>query len=328
MEQEFAFPDLGEFRFVSKILSKSLRARTPVPGERGWLFAGDDAAEFDGWLVTKDLSAEGTHFVFDWSTPEEAVEKHIVSNVSDISAMGGVPRLALVGICTSKRWSPEVCERVATAFAEGFKKRGITLLGGDTVSAEVGLFSTTLLGTHSGRVLRRNAAKPGDGVFVVGTLGKSAAGLWILMNKPELRAKFPRLVAHHVAPAIDDLAGVKLVKAGVSGACIDISDGLSSELAHLALSSKVGVKVLQEALPIDEDVLELCALQHIDPYELALNGGEEYQLVFTSKLSESILGALDFGPITKVGEVFEGGGVYIESAGKLRPLSAGGWSHS
>lgn len=328
MEQGFAFPDLGEFRFVSKILSNSLRERQPAPGERAWVFAGDDAAQFDGWLATKDLSAEGTHFIFDWSTPEQAVEKHIVSNVSDISAMGGVPRLALIGVCNSKNWSAETCERIASAFAEGFARRGITLLGGDTVSAKTGLFSTTLLGTPSGHVLRRNAAKPGDGVYVVGTLGKAAAGLWLLMNKPELKEKFPRLVQHHLAPRIEELAGKKLVEAGVRGACMDISDGLSSELNHLALSSKVSAKILKQSLPVDPDVLELCALQHLDPYELALDGGEEYQLVFTSNLSESILGALDFGPITKVGEIFEGCGVYIESAGEVKPLVAGGWSHA
>lgn len=328
MEQNFAFPDLGEFRFVSKILGASLSERQPAPADRAWIFAGDDAAQFDGWLATKDLSAEGTHFIFDWSTPEQAVEKHIVSNVSDISAMGGVPRLALIGICNSKHWSPETCDRVAKAFAEGFSKRGITLLGGDTVSAEIGLFSTTLLGSTSRHVLRRNSAKPGDGIYVVGTLGKAAAGLWILLHKPELKEKFPRLVQHHLAPKIEELAGKKLVEAGVRGACMDISDGLSSELNHLALSSKVAAKISRQRLPVDPDVLELCALQHLDPYEFALNGGEEYQLVFTCDCSESILGALDFGPITKVGEIFEGCGVYIESAGEVKPLVAGGWSHA
>ena len=80
--------DLGEFKFIDSVLKKSLPMGEFAPERRGWLPVGDDCAMFDGWLVTKDLSVEGTHFRMDWSSPEQAVEKHIVSNVSDISAMG------------------------------------------------------------------------------------------------------------------------------------------------------------------------------------------------------------------------------------------------
>ena len=117
------FPDLGEFRLIDGILEKSLPLKKGAPEFRDWLPVGDDAAEFDGWLATKDLSVEGTHFRLDWSTPEQAVEKHIVSNVSDISAMGGRPRLALFGLCVGKNWSEDTVRRVSAAVAEGFAKR-------------------------------------------------------------------------------------------------------------------------------------------------------------------------------------------------------------
>ena len=107
MKPEFAFPDLGEFQFVSEMLAEAESLPCETPNRRSWIHAGDDAAQFDGWLVTKDLSVEGTHFRLDWSSVEQAVEKNIVSNVSDISAMGGTPKLALLGICLNKSWEHE-----------------------------------------------------------------------------------------------------------------------------------------------------------------------------------------------------------------------------
>ncbi len=339
MNQNFAFPDLGEFRIVQDILeaSSELAPVAPQAAQRHWIAAGDDAAQFDGWLVTKDLSAEGTHFRLDWSSPEEAVEKHIVSNVSDISAMGGVPRFAILGICFAKSWSDEVKHRVARAFADGFRRRGIVLLGGDTVAAEKGLFSTTLLGTPSEWVLRRRAARPGDSVYVAGTLGKSAAGLWILANRFEEKERFKELVKYHLCPEIVENAGFQLVRAGVRGACMDISDGLSSELNHLALSSHVGIEIEKESLPIDKDVLQMATYFGLDPYEFALNGGEEYELLFTSSLSNSIFKALNMN-IVKIGTVSVGQGVMLkynassvcESENKKQEtilLKAGAWAH-
>ena len=246
------FPDLGEFRFVSKILEGAYPLKNESPVHRSWLNAGDDCAIFDGWLATKDLSVENTHFRLDWSSPEQAVEKHIVSNVSDVSSMGGLPKIALFGLCVNKNWSEETRNRIAKAVAQGFERRGITLIGGDTVVGDVGMFSTTLLGTTDGKIsLLRSAAKPGDHVFVAGTLGKSDAGLWILMNHPEEAKRFPRLVEYHLAPKICEDAGAQLVKQGVRGACMDISDGLSSEVNHLALSSGVSIEIDEQKLPID-----------------------------------------------------------------------------
>ena len=162
------FPDLPEFRFVNKILEGAVPLKKESPAYRSWLSAGDDCAIFDGWLATKDLSVENTHFRLDWSSPEQAVEKHIVSNVSDVSSMGGLPKIALFGLCVNKNWSEETRNRIAKAVAQGFERRGITLIGGDTVVGDVGMFSTTLLGkTDDGTTLLRSGAKPGDRVTLV-----------------------------------------------------------------------------------------------------------------------------------------------------------------
>mgnify|MGYP003294610565 CR=1 FL=1 len=324
------FPDLGEFRLVNKILENSAPLEEKGPVFRSWVPVGDDAAIFDGWLATKDLSVEGVHFSLDWSTPEQAVEKHIVSNVSDISAMGGRPRLALFGLCVNKHWSVEVRERVAKAVAEGFAKRGIALVGGDTVSGEVGMFSTTLLGCQVGDgVLLRTAAEPGDDICVSGTLGKSAAGLWLLMNHPEDKDKFPSLVEYHLNPRIKEDFGAKLVRMGVRGAAMDISDGLSSELNHLALSSGVSMVIEEDLLPVDPEVRRMSEYYNIDFMPFVLNGGEEYQLLFTLPQKKDIFqNGLKTCDVYRVGSVLTGSQVYMQMHDGSRCIvKAQAWSH-
>lgn len=281
--------NLGEFQFIDKLLKNAAPLKEDAPAKRCWLGVGDDAAIFDGWVATKDLSVEHTHFRLDWSTPEQAVEKHIVSNVSDISSMGALPKIALLGLCLNKNWSAETCDRVRAALSQGFAKRGITLIGGDTVSGEEGVFSTTLLGTLAGeKPLVRSAVQPGDNLYVNGTLGKSGAGLWILMNHPEDKDLFPSLVEYHLNPGIAEGAGAELVRKGAYGACMDISDGLSSELNHLAQSSGVSLEIEEGLLPVDPEVTRMCEHYGISPMEFVLNGGEEYQLLFANSVPKSI----------------------------------------
>ena len=329
------FPDVPEFKFIDSLLKNAAEFKHEAPQHRGWLGVGDDCAMFDGWLVTKDLSVEGTHFRLDWSTPEQAVEKHIVSNVSDINSMGGTPRLAVLGLCINKNWSAEVRDRVRDALASGFAKRGIALIGGDTVVGDVGMFSTTLLGTlecENVQPLLRSAVKPGDTLYVNGTLGKSGAGLWLLMNHPEAISEFPMLVEYHLSPRIAEKAGAELLRLGAYGAAMDISDGLSSELNHLALSSDVNLLIEEAKLPIDSDVLRMCDKFGQNPLNFALNGGEEYELLFANSSPKSI-----FMKNTQLGEVCEIGIVTEKSVGapvnmlckngENVPVSPRAWSH-
>ena len=329
------FPDVPEFKFIDSLLKNAADFKHEAPQHRGWLGVGDDCAMFDGWLVTKDLSVEGTHFRLDWSTPEQAVEKHIVSNVSDINSMGGTPRIAILGLCINKNWSAEVRDRVRDALASGFAKRGIALIGGDTVVGDVGMFSTTLLGSLEGenaQPLLRSAVKPGDTLYVNGTLGKSGAGLWLLMNHPEAVSEFPTLVEYHLSPRIAEKAGAELLRLGACGAAMDISDGLSSELNHLALSSGVNLLIEEAKLPIDSEVLRMCEKFGQNPLNFALNGGEEYEILFANSSPKSI-----FMKNTQLGEVCEIGIAAEKSVdapinmlcknGEKVPVSPRAWSH-
>lgn len=326
-ETSLHFPPLGEFEFVRRILDRSCTMDERPPDSRFWFGPGDDAAAFDGWLATKDLSAENTHFRLDWSSPEEAVEKCIVSNVSDISAMGGIPSIALLGLCVSRHWEKSVRLRVADAFAAGFRKRGISLVGGDVVASDSGLFSVTLLGRSVGKPLRRSGAHPGEKVFLSGPLGASAAGLWAFLHGKQDDPELAEVVRYHCAPAIDELCGSKLVKAGVCGACIDISDGLSSELNHIALSSKVRLRIDEKAIPVHPGAVLASKRYGVGLREFWLNGGEEYRLLFTSDLPEAIFRDKK-NPVYPIGEVLEGSGVTLRSlSGQEEIILAGSWSH-
>ena len=300
-----------------------------APEFRDWLPVGDDAAEFDGWLATKDLSVEGTHFRLDWSTPEQAVEKHIVSNVSDISAMGGRPRLALFGLCVGKNWSEDTVRRVSAAVAEGFAKRNIALIGGDTVSGDVGMFSTTLVGEQVAPTrLLRSGARAGDRLFVSGTLGRSAAGLWLLQNRPAGFEEFQDLIQYHLSPSIREDLGARLASTGVCHGALDISDGLSSELNHLALSSAVSLEVEANRIPVDPRVSEMCSRYGLNPMDFVMDGGEEYVLLFTVSAKNDIFSVRGFPDgVYEIGSVQEGAGVYMLEEGKKKIVKAQAWSH-
>ncbi|WP_407447994.1 thiamine-phosphate kinase [Fibrobacter sp.] len=323
------FPDLGEFRLIKGILEKSLPLEKKGPEFRDWLPVGDDAAEFDGWLATKDLSVEGTHFCLDWSTPEQAVEKHIVSNVSDISAMGGRPRLALFGLCVGKSWSEDTVRRVSAAVAEGFAKRNIALVGGDTVSGDVGMFSTTLIGEQVAKTrLLRSGARAGDRLFVSGTLGRSVAGLWLLQNRPAGFEAFQDLIQYHLSPSIREDLGARLASTGVCYGALDISDGLSSELNHLALSSGVSLVVEANRIPVDPRVSEMCSRYGLNPMDFVMDGGEEYVLLFTVSAKNDIFSVRGFPDgVYEIGSVQEGTGVYMLEEGKKKIVKAQAWSH-
>ncbi len=321
------FPPLGEFDFVKKVLSDPIPMDEAPPESRFWFGAGDDCAAFDGWLVTKDMSAEHSHFRLDWSTPEQAVEKCIVSNVSDISSMGGEAKIALLGICVNQSWDKLTRERIAKAFADGFRKRGISLIGGDVVSAKEGLFSITLLGRAVGEPLIRSGAKVGDTVYVSSPLGASAAGLWAFLHGKQEDSDLKDIVLEHLCPTIDEKYGIRLVKSGISGGCIDLSDGLSSELNHLALSSGVQIQIDEENVPIHPGALRLCQKYGINPREFWLKGGEDYRLLFTTDVAKSIFKEENILAYP-VGNVLEGSGVFLRNLeGKMETLQADCWSH-
>jgi thiamine-monophosphate kinase len=250
---------------------------------------GDDCAALDlngadYLLWTVDTLVEGVHFNLDYTSLAQLGWKSLTVNLSDIAAMGGEPRQALLSL----GWPPARDVRQALEFAAGLaqaaREYGVTVIGGDTVASPGGLIVTVSL---TGRVpaaqmLRRAGAKIGDLIFVTGALGEAAAGLEILRQGLELAPDLQKpLLEAHLRPRPHLKAGRLLAQEGLATALIDISDGVATDLYHICQASGVGAFLSAAEVPVSSRVQEAGPQLGRDPIKLALTGGEDYLLLFT-----------------------------------------------
>ena len=257
-----------EFEFINHLLSKAGRLADGV---------GDDAFVFEDYLISADMSVEGTHFRLDWSTPAQAVEKCLLSNFSDINAMGGISKAILFSICVNKSWAKKTRDEIADTVATVCKKHKVRILGGDTVGGSLGAFSVTVFGKTKNKALLRSAAKAGDEVWLTGYPGRSAASSYVSVPSPPLKL------------------GAQLAKIKGMGACIDLSDSLAESLHHISERSKVKLQIEEKLIPVFPGVTK----------DMLLNGGEDYCLLFTARKSarKNILQLAKKFFINKIGEV-------------------------
>lgn len=343
-------PARGEFDFISHIRRQATsEARGLVRG------IGDDAAVIfnssaSHLLVTTDLLIEDVDFRRAHFGPAEIGHKAVAASLSDIAAMGGRPRWALLSIGVPR----EIWERpryVATLYrgAERLASlHGATIIGGD-VSRTPGhiVVDSILIGeTAPGRAVLRSGARPGDQIFVTGTLGGAAAGLRVLEHAATLPAaaaqaflrRFPELTLRQRKPIPRVGWGALLGERGLATAMIDLSDGLSSDLTHLCRESGAGALVEAAGLPINSHVRRAPAsTSHAfaralkaDAHALALHGGEDYELLFT--VAPSDLGRLpkklNGVPVTRIGEIKEvRRGVKLLRDGREEVLTPSGFEH-
>ncbi len=292
---------------------------------------GDDAflfgPEAGTWIATSDASSEGVHYRLDWTTPERALRKALLANLSDVNAMGGRSRYALFNLGARREWDDGVFVALGRCLRNLEHEWGFRMAGGDTVTAAGNsFFAFTVLGQIAGRPLLRSQCAPGHRIFVTGVLGASAAGLSLLQAQGPEQPE-PPLITAHFDPAPPLQLGPALSESGKTVAAIDISDGLSSELWHLSRRSGCALRVEWSKLPIapalqtgwEPEKMDLCVL----------HGGEEYQLLFTGEFSADELQRLRrFAAIAEIGEVEKGSGVFLARDGKTEELPAGGYSHA
>ena len=284
---------LGEFGLIARI-----RRRMGRPGSAVLRGIGDDDAavvRLDAkrlLLVTTDLLVEGVHFSLATVTPADIGYKAAVSNLSDIAAMGGTPDYMVVALAIPASWRVSALDDLYRGLRQACRPHRVELVGGDTSTSRHGLFvCITLTGRgQKNRLLTRSGAHVGDSLYVTGTLGDSLAGLRILEHgaKPRRRraptGKTPDLrflVRRHVHPTARLTEGQLLAKGGLATAALDVSDGLSGDLRHLCRLSGVGVEVETARLPLSRACRWYAAQQRLDPFDLALTGGEDYELLFT-----------------------------------------------
>ncbi|MCK4502265.1 MAG: thiamine-phosphate kinase [Desulfuromonadales bacterium] len=277
-------------------------------------------------LTSTDLLIEGSHFHRDWTNMFDLGRKSAAVNISDIAAMGGIPQSIFLGIGKPKTISVKEIEAFIAGFLSETTQHGATLAGGDTCSSPDSLMlSITIQGTiTTGSAICRHGAKCNDAIYVSGSLGDSALALQLLQQNqaPEsyLAQRF-----HTPTPRVN--LGQKLAKDKLATAMLDISDGLLADLGHILAASGVGAELELTALPLSEPFQHALAN---DPtlIDLALAGGEDYELVFTSPrqdLTEQLSGDI---AITKVGTINSGSKLLIrQEDGSSYQCQRGGFDH-
>ena len=318
-ESRIVFGMSGELEIIAAI-----RRAAQSRDSRVRLGIGDDCAILrvprgHELLVTTDLSLEGRHFRRDWHTARAVGHRTLARGLSDIAAMGGEPMAAFLSLALPKAM---VHTRWAAEFMDGLlglaRAAGVTLAGGDTAESSGGVIADIVLtgSAPAGMALRRSGAKAGDFLFVTGALGGAAAELAMLAKRPRGFAK--AVSGAHLFPQPRLAVGMALRKRKIATACIDVSDGLSTDLAHLCAESKCGALV-------DAGVLPVHAAASL---EQALHGGEDYELLFTARASTRVPKTIAGVAVTKIGVMVKGRGVkMVEANGKKIALKAQGWEH-
>jgi thiamine-monophosphate kinase len=325
---------LGEFGLIDRIQKRSPPPAGPVP-----LGIGDDAAAIlpprkQYLLLTTDSLIEGTHFDPAFSTFQEVGYKSVMVNVSDIAAMGGVPRYILISLGLTERQTIEEVDRLYKGIESASRKTGLDLVGGNIAFSTGPFFiSPTVVGeVPKKEMLTRAGAREGDILYVTGTLGDAAAGLALLKKGVETKP-FARLVRRYRAPQVRWREGRLLAKARIPSAMIDLSDGLSSDLGHLMERSGLGAEIEADRLPLSPPLRRAALQMGADPIEYALNGGEDYELLFSvprTKIKQ-LEKLIEEGSIAahRIGRMAPSrtGLRLIDSSGQSRTIAPGGWDH-
>ena len=335
--QKTPLSELGEFGLIQRLTAAvELKAPSSKHG------VGDDAAVLDFGksevLISKDLLVEGVHFDLGYVPLKHLGYKAAVVNFSDIYAMNGTPSQLLVGMAVSSRFPVEALEEIYAGILLACSRYGVDLVGGDTTSSQSGLMlSVTAVGhVAKGKSVRRDGAQAGDLLVVTGDLGAAYMGLQVLEREkaafqanpnlqPELQGHEYVLERQLKPEARKDLAAL-LAQLGVTPtSMMDISDGLSSEILHLGTQSGVGCTIYEDKIPMDPQMMHLAEEFGINPITAVLNGGEDYELLFTMPIAEfdKIKANPNLTPIGHMTEdkVFQ----MVTNAGQTVPLEAQGW---
>ncbi len=326
---------MPERQLVEKI------ARALSSGKRGAsrlrLGMGDDAAVLSpgdrtDWVLSCDTLLEDVHFRLKTHPPSAVGYKALARAVSDLAAMGATPRFFLLTLALpSSRTGPWL-----DAFLEGMghaaRELDISAIGGDTTRSRTVFVSVTVLGEIApGRALTRSGARPGDIIYVSGKLGRAQLGLELVLRGHAHDRQLRALIQPHLYPKIRIALGSRLARQRIASSAMDLSDGLSTDLARLCTASKVGAKIYASKVPravIPAVAARKLGKRKIDPLQLALHGGEDYELLFTvparhvKKLSQ----APGAAALTPIGEITRSRQlILVAPDAREKPLQSQGW---
>jgi thiamine-monophosphate kinase len=332
--------ELGEFELI-KELTKDVEIynSSTIKG------VGDDAAVIsaanEAILVTNDLLVEGIHFDLMYTPLKHLGYKSVVVNLSDIYAMNGIPQQVTVGIALSSKFSLEAVNQLYEGIKLACKTYGVDLVGGDTTSSLTGLMiSITAIGRAPfDKVTYRNGAKENNLICVSGDLGGAYLGVQILEREKRIFKENPTaqpkledykyVVGRQLKPEARKDVVEKLKELDIQPtAMIDISDGLSSEIMHICTQSGVGCRIYEDKIPVNKESEKVASELGIHPLTAALNGGEDYELLFTVNMNDyekikDIDGITVIGHITNQAEGYN----LINNQGMPIKLKAMGWKN-
>ncbi|NLY89586.1 MAG: thiamine-phosphate kinase [Firmicutes bacterium] len=333
--------NIGEFELIDRLTAGKGYDRSVLLG------IGDDAAVFlapsgVSLLACTDMLVEGVHFLREKTPPAALGHKALAANLSDIAAMGGIPRQALVAAGWPPGCTLEYVEGVYKGLHALAEEYGVNIIGGDTVRAPVMIINITIIGESRGKAVGRNGARPGDLLAVTGRVGAAAAGLALLRAGTEgagaqgegglPEAVREDLIRAQLYPVPRLRAAAVLAAAGAVTAMIDLSDGLAGDLRQLTAASGVGALLYGDELPIDGHTRAAAAFFKEDAIRWALYGGEDYELLAAlapekaAEAREKMKAAgVAFTVIGKITPAAEGLGILQD--GRITPLKARGFDH-
>jgi thiamine-monophosphate kinase len=326
---------ITEDELIEKIGRRLAPGRRRAPASLR-LGIGDDAAILrpgarSDWVVSTDFSLENVHFRLDTHPPQPIGYRSLARAASDLAAMGAEPEFFFLSLSLPERHTGRWLDQMLSGMAAAERRLRLHLAGGDTTRWPMVAIAITVIGrVPRGRAVRRDGARHGDLLYVSGRLGAAALGL-ALISKRAHRATPGRhhaqLLRAHFYPSIPIDLGIHLAQSGIASAMMDLSDGLSTDLTRLVRASGVGARVFAARLPAVR-VPEALGQLGLDPLKLALNGGEDYGLLFTAPPSRAADVPRFFRgrSVTCIGEIVKGRGIQlVDAAGRAHPLVAGGW---
>jgi thiamine-monophosphate kinase len=336
---------IGEFALIERI-----RRILPKPHD-ALLGIGDDCAALRptagrDLLLTTDLLVDEVDFTRQTITPFRLGRKAMGVNLSDIAAMGGLPRAALVTLAIPPEEEIEFVDELYRGLREEGAQFAVEVIGGDLSASATLMIGVTLVGeVEVGKAVTRSGAKPGERIWVTGRLGAAAAGLIALkagfrllddhVETPyevsgSLQEAIRQAIERHLCPIPRIREGRALAQAGVASAMIDLSDGLASDLTHLCRESGVSATIREDQIPIDQAASAVAQRFAQEPLALALQGGEDFELLFTSSWDPADIVAMfpDAVTVTAIGKVWEAGhGCRLERQDGRAVALAGGYDH-
>ncbi len=294
---------------------------------------GDDAAVLrrsNGreWVLSCDAFLEGVHFLATLHAPDSVGYKSLARAVSDLAAMGAKPRYFLMSLALPSAQTGKWLDQFLAGMRRAARTLGIVLVGGDTTRYATVAITVTVIGeVEPGRAVARSGAEPGDGIYVSGKLGAAQLGLELVRKRLGRRRDLRRLLGPHLYPRIPLALGRWLARWRVASAMIDVSDGLSTDLARLCRASRVGARLEADSIPAVRVPAALCTLG-LDRREMALNGGDDYALLFTvpPRLARQLRKAPGSREISRIGEITRNKQIVLVGRdGRARSLPAMGW---